>query len=329
VGRFYNKIPSPNPTLCWNTDQSILYMLKPIAPLIFLAVLSSACSERQATSGTSGTDRAVAEEIAGLKVQIAKLEKENADLRNTPSAMLVAVRAAGSDLTKADAAAIALRAKFPDSSEAKQAEGLVLRMKAEQAARDAEAKRMATLGLKALKVSSTLVGDEATISLSGVSQTRRWTFDAYDSSIHYRDAEKGSAFIVARVKASSDNKDPGLPGAALYRSEGATLKRVALFSYKFVTWQDFGSYLGNYADYGNDFAHTNVIPMSIGADATLANLARPLFVVATKEGCHKSQYERFSQPPVSYRESECSSLKETLEVNDFNTGRIAVVHRLD
>lgn len=292
-------------------------------------MLSSSCSEHQATSGTSGTDRAVAEEIAGLKVQIAKLEKENADLRNTPSAMLVAVRDAGSNLTKADAATTALKAKFPDSPEAKQAVGLVLRMKAEQAARDAEAQRMATLGLKALKVSSTLVGDEATISLSGVSQTRRWTSDAYGSEFHYRDAEKGSAFIVARVKASSTNKDPGLPGAALYRSDGATLKRVATFSYEFVRWQDYGSYLGNYDDYGNDFAHTDVIPMSIGADAALANLARPLFVVATKEGCHKRQYDRFHQPPVSYRASECSSLKETLEVSDFKTGGIAVVHRLD
>lgn len=140
---------------------------------------------------------------------------------------------------------------------------------------------------------------------------------------------KSIKLIIARVKATSNDKDPALPGAALYRSEGATLKRVATFRYEFARRKDFGSFLGNYPDYGNDFAHTNVIPMSIGADATLAKLTRPLFVVATKEGCHKRDEERFSHSPVSYRESGCSSLKKTLEVSDFSVGRIAVVHWFD
>lgn len=304
-------------------------MKKSLAPLLLISVLASACSDRQAAVPASTATGALAIENAALKEQVAKLEQQVAELRNTPSVMLAAVRTAGADISQAETAAKALKAKFPGSEEAGKADALVAQLRNDLAAREAEAKRVAALGLKSLKVGATLAGDEATISLSGASQTRRWISDAYDSSHHYRDAEKGSAFVVARVKASSENKNPALPGVALYRAEGATLQRVASFSYEFVRWRDYGSYLGNYADYGNDFAHTNVIPLSIGANATLANLARPLFVVGTKDGCHKRSEDRFRQPPVSYYEAECASLKETLEVSDFSTGRLALLQRLD
>jgi hypothetical protein len=304
-------------------------MKKSLAPLLLVSVLASACTDRQAAVPASTANGALAIENVALKEQVAKLEQQVAELRNTPSVMLAAVRTASADISQAETAAKTLEAKFPGSEEAGKANALVAQLKTDQAAREAEAKRVASLGLKALKVSSTLVGDEATISLSSASQTRRWISDAYDSSHHYRDAEKGSAFVVARVKALSENKNPALPGVALYRAEGATLQRVASFSYEFVRWRDYGSYLGNYADYSNDFAHTNVIPLSIGANATLANLERPLFVVGTKDGCHKRSEDRFRHPPVSYYEAGCASLKETLEVGDFSTGRLALLQRLN
>ena len=304
-------------------------MLKPVLPLFFISICLTACGERGAAVAAPDSANMSAAEVADLKAEIVRLQQENAELRVTPIAMLMAVRAAGNDLAKATEAMTLLEKKFPESAEAKQAGGMVAQLKSDRDKREAETRRLAALGLKALKVSSTLIGNEATITLSGVSQTRRWISDAYDGQYHYRDAEKGASFIVARVKAASDNKDPGLPGVALYRSEGATLKRVAAFRYEFVRWKDFGSYLGNYSDYSNDFAHTNTIPMSIGADAEIANLARPLFIVATKEGCHKRNYERFHNPPVSYIEASCSNLKEILEVSDFSNGQIAVVHRLD
>jgi hypothetical protein len=303
-------------------------MLRSPAPLLFAAVLSTACSERPAAvAPDAANDSATA--IAALKAEVTRLQQENAELRATPAVMLAAVHAAGSDIAKASEALTLLEEKFPDAAETKQANTLVAQMKSEHERREAEAKRLAALGFKALKVTPRLAGDEATITLSGVSQTRRWISDAYDSQYHYRDAEKGAAFIVARVKVTSDNKNPGLPGVALYRSEGATLKRVAMFGYEFVRWKDYGSYLGNYSDYGNDFAHTNVIPMSIGADAELASLTRPLYLVATKEGCHSRNYERFRNPPVSYAGGDCAGLKDTLEAGDFGDGKLALVHRLD
>ena len=304
-------------------------MLKFLPSILLAALLCTACSDRRATTAMPDAASNSATEITGLKAQIARLQQENTELRATPAALLAAVRAAGNNMSKADEANEILGKKFPDSIEAKQANTLLAQMKSDNDKREAEAKRLAALGFKALKVGAKLAGDEASITLSGVNQTKRWISDAYDSQYHYRDSEKGSAFIVARVKVTSNNKNPSLPGVALYRSEGATLKRVANFGYEFGSWKDYGSYLGNYSDYGNDFAHTNAILMSIGADAELSALTRPLFLVATKEGCYSRNYERFRNPPVSYVGGNCSSLKEALEISDFSDGRLALVHRLD
>lgn len=298
--------------------------------LLLAALLATACSERHPTAVITPCVSAPSDDVAAMKDQIARLQNENAELRATPAVMLAAVQAAGEDIAKSRAALELLKKKFPDAPQTKQAMDAVAQLEAARDKKEAEEKRLAALGLKALKVNSTITGDEATITLSSVTQAGRWISDAHDSQYHYRDAEKGSAFIIARVKAASTNKDPSLPGVALYRSEGAVLRKVASFGYEFVRWKDYGSYLGNYSDYGNDFAHTNAIPMTIGADAEVANLKRPLFLVATKEGCYKRDYERFRNPPVSYiGGSGCTALKDSLQAADFGEGRLALVHRLD
>ncbi len=304
-------------------------MLKSVSPLLAVVMLAAGCSKGPTNAPAPSAQEDSGPVIADLRATIARLEQENADLRATPVALLSNVTAAGADLLKAGEALKILETKFPDSAEAKQGRKIVDNLKADRDKREAEAKRLATLGFKALKISPKLAGDDATITLSGVSQARRWISDAYDSQYHYRDAEKGAAFILARVKVESSHKDPKLPGVAVYSSDGAQLKRVANFSYEFVRWKDYGSYLGNYIDYGNDFAHTNVIPMSIGAESELGNLKRPLYLVATKEGCHSRREKRFGTPSISYYGGDCAGLKEILEVGDFSDGRLSLVHRID
>jgi len=292
-------------------------------------MLGAGCGKNPTSSSSLTVQEDSGPVIADLRSRIADLEQENANLRATPVALLANVTTTGDDLVKAGEALKILETKFPDSAEAKQGRKIVDKLEANRDKQESEAKRLAALGFKALKISPILTGDSATITLSGITQARRWISDSYDSQYHYRDAEKGAAFILARAKVESSHKDPKLPGVALYSGDGAQLKRVANFSYEFVRWKDYGSYLGNYNDYGNDFAHTNVIPMTIGAESDLASLKRPLYLVATKEGCHSRSEKRFGTPSVSYFGGNCGGLKETLEVADFSDGQLSLVHRLD
>lgn len=84
----------------------------------------------------------------------------------------------------------------------------------------------------------------------------------------------------------------------------------------------------NNSNYGNDFAHVSTLPMTIGASIDDAKATRPLFIVATRTGCHDGDYARFDNPPVTYIEVGCKELKDSLDAADFKDGRL-VVHRID
>lgn len=301
--------------------------------LALIPMLVAGCDRPPAKPVTAATAAGASvsapDELAGLRQRIAQLEEENAALRETPAVMLSAVQGAGDDVDKAKTAAQRLEQRYPDARESKDAAQLVaaVEKRAEKAA--LEAKRLAALGLKALRVQSAVEGDSATVALSAVGQGKRWTFDRYDDTYHYRDAEKGSVFIHAQAKVSSKSKDPTLPGIALYVGEGATMQKVNDFSYRFRRWDGFATYLGNHSDYPNDFAHASVIPMTIGVEVETGKLARPFFIVATKQGCEGRNFDRFTQPPVSYSRSGCDSLKPALEVGDFDSGSLIVLHRFD
>jgi hypothetical protein len=100
--------------------------------------------------------------------------------------------------------------------------------------------------------------------------------------------------------------------------------------YRFRRWQDFGAYLGTHADFRNDFSHSSTIPFSIGvALGDAESMRRPLYLVATREGCHKRHHDRLVQPPVHYIPGNCASLKKTLTVDDFKDGSLAVLSRID
>jgi len=271
-------------------------------------------------------------ELEVLRAEVARLRAENAQLRLSPAVLAAEVEAAAKagDAEKAKAALRRLADRYPLSAEATQAGKRVDALVARQRAAQEEAKRLAALGFKALRSSPYFGHGETSMGLTATGVVRRWTFDWHGDGWKYLDAEKGRKFVTATVTVNSRSKDPLLFGIGAYVANGATLTHVGKVRYRFIRWRDYGSFLGTQADFRNDFAHNSRIPFSIGVSVADDELKRrPLYLVATREGCHRRLYERFGQPPIQYVPGNCNSLKPTLTMADFKDGSLAVIKRLD
>ena len=309
-----------------------------IVPLgiVFVMTLMIGCSQDEGPASNGDADQHVKiteleKQVVSLKIQVKQLTTENKELKLTPSAMLVDVRAAvnSDDEVNSHTALKRLTDKFPDSPAAATGTDLVEGLVKMHKASAAEAARIAALGFKALKVSSTFTGEESTIKLRSIKISSRWTFDAYGDEWRYLESERGQKFVTARISVTSKTKNPKLMGLAVYKADGDKLIRIGSFGYEFSRWDDFASYLGNNADYRNDFAHSSSIPFSVGAPASLDQLKQPLYVIATKEGCFTRSEDRFGRPPVSYSSYSCKSLPASLTLNDFADGKLGVLKTIN
>ncbi len=273
----------------------------------------------------------LSEENKLLKTEIVTLKTENEELKATAPLLLAAVNTEvnAGNLEKSEAALKRLVDKYPNTKESNAGKKSVDGLVAKQLANEKEAKRIAALGLKALKIASTFTYGDMTIELNNADISMRWNFDYYDDVQHYEEPERDSQFITANVTVSSKSKSPSLFGIGVYVEDSGHLNSVGNFEYRFVHWDDYGSYLGNTADYSNDFAHSSSIPFSLGASVTDESLKRPLYLVITREGCNMRLYNEFGQPPIRYSSIGCSSLKSSLTVNDFKDGSLAILMRID
>lgn len=294
-----------------------------------LAVALSGCGKQAATSEET-SESLLAAQVVELKAENTRLKAENAELRITPTALLAEVTKSvqGRNLAEAESVLAKLSAKFPDSGEAQSAAKLVGQLRSEEAKQLQEAARLAALGFKGLPITAKLTNADSTLQLRSAATSSRWIFDAYGNEWRYIEAEKGTTFITAKVTVSSEDKDPRLMGMAAYVAVGAQLKRVGSFEYRFARWDDYASYLGNDADYRNDFAHSSNIPFSLAATVNKDELKGDIYLVATKEGCFTRSEDRFKNPPVWYYSSSCASLPRTLSLSDFNRDDLAVLKRM-
>jgi hypothetical protein len=271
-------------------------------------------------------------QVPALKAEVARLTAENQQLRMTPSAMAAEVRSAvvAQNGPRAEAALKRLADSFPFSAELAPATKQVNALLAKLQAADAERKRVAALGFKGLKTRPAYFWGDTELRMYDAGFTRRWIFDYYGSGWSYLDPERGQRLLTARVSVSSRSKDPALFGIGAYVADGATLQQVGSFHYRFAHWTDFGAVLGNHADFRNDFGHTSRIPFTVGVSIDQnAIKRRPLYLVVTREGCHKRHQDRLLQPPIHYLPESCASLKKTLTVDDFKDGTLAVLKRID
>lgn len=294
----------------------------PVVPLLL-----AGCAAPSAPCASGTADSA---DVTSLRAEVTRLQAENRELRDTPDALFASFSTALSkeDTSTAEAALERLQSKYPNSAQARGASDQLAAFRKQQEQKAAEAARIAALGFKALKVSPRLDGDEASVQLRAVKKSGRWTSDAYGDEWHYREAEKGSVFITARATVTSKSKDPKLPGIGVYKAKGDTLELLGLLGYDFARWDDYGSYLGNTPDYGNDFAHRSSIPFSLGLSVTNEAAKETLYLVGTKTGCFERYEVRFGNPPVRYSEDACGSLPRTLKASDFADSHLSMLGRL-
>lgn len=181
-----------------------------------------------------------------------------------------------------------------------------------------EAERKKALGFKILKPNSTPEFGDLSLRFEKIWIGKRWSFDDYGHKYFLRDAQRGNKHILARVTITSESNNPSLPPILVYKMKSGELNYLGTLGYRFRRWKDYGSYLGNYADYGNDFAHSKKIPFNCGLELSQEELEDgSIYVVMKKQGCFNRTRTDFGNPEIAYRQSLCNS-KRILKVEDFD-----------
>jgi hypothetical protein len=307
-------------------------MMRPPVRALVLAmgiVIPLAACKPSARPGSSDTEAA---ELAALRAEVQRLRKENSDLRVSPGALANEVENAIRSVNeeKAVAAFKQLNDTFPVAAETGEMRKRLEVFLAQRRTQDEEDKRMAALGFKAVPVSPSFARGDTALTLTSLSVAKRWTFDSYEEGWRFLDAEKDKKMLIARMAVASKQKEPSLFGLAAYAPDGNKLTLLGAMRYRFSRWSSYGAFLGTQADYRNEFSHSWRIPFTAAVAISERDLQRrPIYLVATSEGCHERHYERFGQPPVFYMPGACNTLKPTLTVEDFKGGALAILKRID
>ena len=204
---------------------------------------------------------------------------------------------------------------FPESKEAQSTPALIEKIDRLIAQKKAEEERIKALGFKALKASTTFTIDYNTVELTNISVGNTFTFDSYGDRYFYRTADRGNKYISAAMKITSQSKDPKLPQLAIYSISGDTMSWEGNFDTEFARWKDYGTYLGNTHDFGNDFAKTSSVRFKIGEEVSEEIVKGPYALIMKKENGLNRNYEKFENPPVTYIGS--ISYPRSLKLEDF------------
>lgn len=209
----------------------------------------------------------------------------------------------------------ALTSIFPKSKEAAECVKQLEIIKKKEERKKAEEERLKALGFKALQQKTTFQVDYNKISISNISIGSQFTFDSYDDSYHYRSADRGNKYVTARMSVTSSSKYPNLPEFALYLIKGDVMEYEGSFDIEYARWRDYGAYLGNYTDYGNDFTKTSTVNFKIGEETSEENTKVAFAIVAKNENVLSEQYERFNNPPKHW--TGHANFKNKLKIKDF------------
>lgn len=219
------------------------------------------------------------------------------------------------DYTAAKQEIARLTSLFPESKEAKATPAIIEKIDRLIVQKKAEEERIKALGFKALKASMTFKIDYNTVELTSISVGNTFTFDSYGDSYFYRSADRGNKYVTAAMKITSQDKDPKLPQLAIYSISGDTMTKVGNFDTEFARWKDYGTYLGNTHDFGNDFAKTSSVRFKIGEEVSEDIVKGPYALIMKKENGLSRNYDRFANPPVSY--TGYVNYPSTLRLEDF------------
>ena len=298
-----------------------------LLPIVFFAILG--CSDGQLKTDLEKTKA----ELEKTKQELINCSTELADVLNTPDQRILTAKKlfADGNFSGARKEYEEIKSKFPDTEftniankEIAELDKAVEKRKVETERRKKEEERKKALGFKTLKPSSTVKFEDLTLNFEKVWTGKRWSFDDYGSRYMLRDATRGNKHVLARVRISSESKNPQLPAILAYQLFDGKLILLGTLGYEFRRWKDYGSYLGNYADYGNDFAHSKTIPFNLGYETSEDNLkSGRVYVVMKKTGCFSRGNKDYGNPEVQYTMGICSP-KSSLEVSDFEDDYVLI-----
>lgn len=194
-----------------------------------------------------------------------------------------------------------------------------------------EEERIKRMGFAAIKASTKIEYDYLTLNFGDIQFRENFTYDSYDDRYFYNSAERGSKYLVARVSITSEVNDPKLPRILAYALKDGELRSITPIglTYRFRRWEDYGTYLGNNADYGNDFAQTKTINFNLGDQIQESDFKGfPIYVVMQKTKAYHRVQERFDNPPISYKQDDYD-YKIVLTPQDFSeSGDYVLIKRL-
>lgn len=270
--------------------------------VVVFGLLLSGCVSRNDSEALRTRISVLEDSLHAATVRIAELE-------NTPAERLArAIRLSQSRDEKAsEEEYTALIDKYPQAPEARVARDSLGALRERREAQARAAERIQRLGFKGLAVTNDVTVGPTRMRVSSVRLGSRFISDRYDGSYHYRDVRRGYTYVLAdvRITAAEDELNPMLPAIAVYKISGAYLYYVGTMSYQFQRWDDYGSYLGNTPDYGNDFSRTSTIAFNLGLEISDEDATGPLFLMVEKRNCASRTIAQFGSPEVSYPTYSC------------------------
>lgn len=264
------------------------------------------------------------------KKYVVALEAKIEELKNTPTERLAKAKKfkMEGDIINAEKEFRALIIKYPDSIETETAKAEIDKIdknrekeKLELEKEKLELERKKRLGFKSLKENTKVELTQVSIKVNNASIGSKWIFDRYDSRYMYRSARRGYKYILADLSISSESHNPILPPLHVYKTSADKLEYVGTLLYEFYKWEDYGSYLGNDADFSNDFSRTKTIRFSLGYELreSIVN-DNALFLFAGDDRCFYRKKERFRRPAVYYEGSKCK-IDYDLTIENVDTNR--------
>lgn len=285
-----------------------------ILTLIFPLFFSTGCSN----TDLENENTKLRTEIDSLNNEIEECSNELTLIKNTPEQRKWRAQKYFSvdDFKKSIFEYEGIIENYKGTEEANQAEKEINKIKKIIEDRIKEEERKKALGYKVLESNMKPKFGKLSLNFSSISKGQTWSFDSHGTEYSYRSAQRGYTYVLAKVTISSESNNPDLPPVLIYKMEEGELNMVGRMGYEFRRWKDYGSYLGNYADYGNDFGHSKSINFNLGCQVSNEDVSKGVYVVLKKEECFRRKTGGF-RPSVEYVESYCE-IKDKLSVNDFD-----------
>jgi len=276
------------------------------------------------------------EEIKSLTRDIGSLKQANNDLSMQleeyiqPEKLYLKGEIALSDKNWEEAANLLweVKNKYPCSEYAQSATEKILEANKglEEAKKRAQAEVAAQReGFKQIKPSLAFSTQKTSVRIKSSKKANQWITDRHGNYWIYYEADKDADYYILDVDIASKEKSPSLP--AFYVgvvNDSGIITNLMRMEYNFYRWENYGTYLGNYEDFRNDFEKKDTVSFTVGAQLKKDQTkGKTVIIFSDKEECFERSRKNFGRPPVMYH-SSCISPGANITAKDFIENYVAV-----